>query len=120
MTDWASSLWDGVTDFGASVVETASEGFKTASEYATGAFDWMNDYPTAANVLGGVAVGMGQAYLANRRAEDDRNFQREMYERSRADSMITPAEVSNYDSYAEGLSRGLISDGMISGTRRRG
>lgn len=118
MSDWASALWDGATDLGTNIAETAAEGFKTASGYATGAFDWMNRNPAAANVLGGVAVGMGQAYLANQRAADDREFQREMYERSREDSMITPADVSNYGSYAEGLSRGLISDGMISGSRR--
>lgn len=86
-----------------------------AADYAVDAFDWLDSNPSAANVLGGVAAGIGQYYTQKEVAEDDRDFQMEMYKRKYQDSRINPGEIGDYGSHMNTLSNGLISNGMIAG-----
>lgn len=94
---------------------TAGNWLSSVGDYAVDAFSWLDQNPSAANILGGVAAGVGQAYLQNEQAEDDRAFQQQMYERRRRDSMATPGEVGDYGSYTNSLTKGLLSNGKISG-----
>ncbi len=92
------SWWDGVTD------------------YATEAFTWIGDNPEAANLIGGVAAGAAQGYMADQQAKDQRAFEREMYERKREDRFSKPGQINGYDSHRNTISgKGLISNGMITG-----
>jgi len=93
----SSSLWDGVTNF------------------ATDAFTWINDNPTAANMIGGVALGAAQGYMQDKQAKDQRAFEREMYDKKREDRYAKPGEIGNYGSHRNAIagSKGLISGGMI-------
>ncbi|MDR5867920.1 hypothetical protein [Halomonas koreensis] len=103
--DWMSSVGDAV-----------SGGFDTVAGFATDAFNWLSENPEAANMLGGIAAGVGQAYLQNEQAKDQRAFARDMYERKRRDRMAKPGEVNGYGSHLNTLAgKGLISSGMISG-----
>lgn len=94
----SGGFWDGVTN------------------YATEAFNWIGDNPEAANLIGGVAAGVGQAYMANEQAKDQRAFERDMYQRKREDQMVKPGSVEGYGSHMNTLAgKGLISNGMITG-----
>ncbi|WP_043530481.1 hypothetical protein [Litchfieldella xinjiangensis] len=92
-----------------------STGWDTVSGFATDAFNWIGENPEAANMLGGIAVGAGQAYLQNEQAKGDRAFQREMYDRQRRDRQVKPGEISNYGSHNATMTKGLLSHGMITG-----
>ena len=95
--------------------------FQTAANFAGGAFDWINDNSEAANLLGGVAMGIGQYYSAEQdreqRARDnrlDRELQRELQEERLAAQQIVPGEgPSDYGSYGAGVTQGLLSDGLL-------
>lgn len=88
------SLWDGVSNF------------------ATNAFSWIGENPEAANLIGGVATGIGQAYLQNKRDEKQQEFEREMFDREREARYVQPGEIGDYGSHLS-LTNGLISNGMI-------
>ncbi|GAB2799123.1 hypothetical protein GCM10027040_27720 [Halomonas shantousis] len=87
--------------------------FSSAAKYATTAFDWIGENPEAANLIGGVAVGVGQAYLQNKEAEDQRAFDMQMYKRKREDAYAKPGEIGNYGSHLNTVTNGLISNGLI-------
>ena len=95
--------------------------FSTAANFAGTAFDWIGDNPEASNLLGGVAMGVGQAYTAGKdreqRARDnrlDRQMQRDLQaERLEAQQIVPGEGPSNYGSYGAGITRGLLSDGML-------
>ena len=117
----------GVGDFfmGSGGGSTASAGFFTsAANFAGDAFGWINDNPEAANALGGVAMGLGSAYTAQQdreqRARDnrlDRELQRELQSQRIEAEQIAPGQMSgNYNSYGDGVTRGLISEGMLAST----
>lgn len=89
-------------------------GWDSVSGYATDAFNWIGENPEAANLIGGIAAGVGQAYLQKEQARDQRAFEREMYERKREDRFAKPGEIGDYGSYRNTLTKGLISNGMIS------
>lgn len=94
----SSSLWDGVTNF------------------ATEAFGWIGDNPEAANLIGGVAAGAAQGYMANEQAKDQRAFEERMYERRRRDEMVNPGQLGNYGSHLNTIAgKGLLTNGMITG-----
>ena len=98
-----------------SIGSSISSGWDTVSGYATDAFNWIGENPEAANMIGGIAAGVGQAYLQNEQARDQRAFEREMYDRRRADRMARPGEVNNYESYKNSLTKGLLTNGIVSG-----
>jgi len=95
--------------------------FSSAANFAGTAFDWIGDNPEASNLLGGVAMGVGQAYTAGKdreqRARDnrlDREMQRDLQaERLEAQQIVPGEGPSNYGSYGAGITRGLLSDGML-------
>jgi len=95
--------------------------FSSAANFAGTAFDWIGDNPEASNLLGGVALGVGQAYTAGKdreqRARDnrlDREMQRDLQAERLEAQQIAPGEgPSNYGSYGAGITRGLLSDGML-------
>ncbi|MGQ7248299.1 hypothetical protein ACUN9Y_13310 [Halomonas sp. V046] len=114
------SWFDGISS-------AVSAGFKTASKYATPAFDWLGDNPEAANLIGGIATGVGQAYLAGEQADRERErqrdewaFKQEMYNREREDRFARPGEVTGYDTHVNSLTDGLITRGQVSGGLRNG
>jgi len=84
--------------------------FASAANFAGSAFDWIEDYPNSANLLGGVAMGVGSAYSAAK----DREMQRELQRERLAAEQVVPGEMpGGYGDYREGVTRGLISDGLI-------
>lgn len=97
--------------------------FSEAANFAGKAFSWLGDpeNATATNLLGGVAMGVGQAYTAGKdreqRARDnrlDREMQRDLQaERLEAQQIVPGEGPSNYGSYGAGITRGLLSDGML-------
>lgn len=90
------SWWDGVTNF------------------ATDAFNWIGDNPEAANMIGGVAAGAAQGYMANEQAKDQRAFEEEMYKRRRRDEMVNPGQIGNYGSHLDTIAgKGLLTSGLI-------
>lgn len=94
----SSNWWDGVTNF------------------ATDAFDWIGDNPEAANLIGGVAAGVGSAYLQGEQAKDRRAFEERMYERRRRDQMVNPGQVGQYGSHLSTIAgKGLLTSGVITG-----
>lgn len=98
-----------------SIGSALDTGWGAVSGFATDAFNWIGDHPEAANLLGGIAAGVGSAYLQSEQAEDQRVFEREMYERRRQDRFAKPGEIGDYGSYRNTITRGLLSDGMITG-----
>lgn len=95
--DW----WNGVTDF------------------ATNAFDWVGENPEAANLIGGVAMGAAQGYMQNKQADDQRAFEREMWDKKREARYAKPGDVNGYDSHRNMIAgKGLISNGMIAGEEK--
>ncbi|GAA0586764.1 hypothetical protein ACFQH5_20185 [Halomonas salifodinae] len=116
----AFGLLGGVTDAAVSAANSVASGsgggwFQDIGKYATKAFDWLEQNPNTANVLGGVAAGIGTAYLQSKAREDEQDFEREMYGRRRRDEMINPGEIDSYGTHINSLSRGLLSHGMITG-----
>ena len=114
------SWFDGVSS-------ALSAGFDTASQYANNAFDWLGDNPEAANLIGGIATGVGQAYLAEKQADREQELQRDewafrqdMYEREREDRFARPGEVVDYDSHVNSLTDGLVTNGQVAGGLRNG
>jgi len=92
----------------------AGDLFSGAARYAGSAFNWMGDNPEAANALGGIAVGAGQGYIESRNARKDRELERELQrERLEAEKIAPGSMGDNYGSYGAGVTRGLISDGML-------
>jgi len=105
--------------------EWAANAWETASSYATNAFEWTKKYPEATNVLGGVAAGIGQAYVANQQIEAqkeearrNRVFEREMYDKEKKDRQIKPGSIDGYGSHVNNLTKGLITNGMITDDER--
>ncbi|GEK48428.1 hypothetical protein HPA02_27110 [Bisbaumannia pacifica] len=98
-----AGFWDGVTNF------------------ATEAFNWIGDNPEAANLIGGVAMGVGQAYLQGEQAKSQQAFEREMYDRRRRDEMATPGQINGYSSHLNRIAgKGLLTSGMITGDQEDG
>lgn len=148
ITDWASGAADTVGNFftggggqaaanageamaqsqlggGGGALGVAGDLFSGAASFAGNAFDWMGKYPEAANLLGGVAMGVGQYYSAEQdreqRARDnrlDRELQRELADERIAAQQIVPGEFgSGYGSYRGSVTQGLISNGMLASDR---
>jgi len=130
LVDIGSSAVSGVGDFffGSSDPGIGPPGsdvgggfFSDAANFAGKAFNWVGDNPEASNLLGGVAMGVGQAYTAGQdreqRARDnrlDRQMQRDLQaERLQAQQIVPGEGPSNYGSYGAGITRGLLSDGML-------
>lgn len=108
--DWLSNIDTG------SIASAAGNIWDGVSDFATDAFTWIGDNPEAANLIGGVALGAAQGYMADRQARDQRAFEREMYDRRREDRMVKPGEVNNYGSHLNTIAgKGLLSSGMITG-----
>jgi hypothetical protein len=116
---------DGSFATSTSVPEISRSGgfFSEAANFAGEAFSWLGDpeNATATNLLGGVALGVGQAYTAGKdreqRARDnrlDRQMQRDLQAERLQAQQIAPGEgPSNYGSYGAGITRGLLSNGML-------
>lgn len=115
------SLWGAAVDFGSKALDVGGKVFSGAASFAGDAFNWLNDNPAAANLVGGVASGVGQAYIAAedreqaaRDARLDRELQRELQaERLRAQQIAPGDGPANYGSYGAGVTRGLLSDGLL-------
>lgn len=104
-----SNAVDAAVDAGTS---SATGGlWDTVGDYATTAFDWLNDNPEAASVLGGVATGVGSYYAQ----QDEQDWSEKMYRRKREDRMINPGTIDNYGSYVGDGKKGLLTNGMIAG-----
>lgn len=120
---WTSSIDTGavVDAVSSSSSSWASTAWDTASKFATDAFDWMEKNPEATNALGGVASGLGSAYMANKEIEaqkeearKNRAFEREMYDKRKEDRQVKPGSIQGYGSHVNNISKGLITNGMIS------
>lgn len=98
-----------------SIGSAVSSGWDTAAKYATNAFSWLGENPEAANMLGGIAAGVGSAYLQNEQAKEQRVFEREMYDRRKRDRQVRPGEINDYGSHGATMTKGLLSHGMITG-----
>lgn len=117
---WMNSVANGAQGFMDSIDTTASSTgglFETAAKYATDAFDWLNDNPAAANVLGGLATGAASYYAAEQAQESRFDFERDLYREKRRDQMINPGTIDNYGSHVGSAKKGLLSNGMIAGGR---
>ena len=91
-------------------------GWGKAAGYATKAFNWMGDNPEITNVLGGIAMGAASGYMQNQQAEEQRVFDREMYDKRNEDRYAKPGEIGNYGNYGDTIAgKGNITDGMITG-----
>lgn len=96
-------MWDTVRDFA-----------KSALDFPSNAFGWLGDNPEVANTLGGIAVGAGQGYIESRNARKDRELQRELQRARLEAEKIAPGTIGgSYGNYGSGVTRGLISDGML-------
>jgi hypothetical protein len=106
---------------GGGALDFVGDMFGGAAKFAGGAFDWMGDNPEAANLLGGVALGVGQYYNAEKDREQavrenrkDRELQRELAAQRIEAQQIAPGEgPSNYGSYSSSVTQGLLSDGLL-------
>ena len=148
---WYDAVVDPVVDVGSSVVdfvtggggETASNAgetmaqaqlgnggggnfFSSAASFAGDAFSWISDpeHAGAANLLGGIAAGVGQYYEAERAREQtvrenrkDRELERELANQEIQSRQIVPGTVNNYGSYRDHITNGLISNGLIAPAR---
>lgn len=95
----------------------AADAFSSAANFAGDAFNWIGDNHEAANVIGGVAMGVGSAYSASKDRQMQRDLQRERLEAEK----IAPGEVgSGYGSYRNNVTQGLISNGMLANDRGNG
>lgn len=137
VTDFASDAVGAVGDFfggGGQAVSNAGEAmaqsqlgnnggsgfFSTAADFAGNAFGWINDNPDAANLLGGVAMGVGQYYNAEQDREQqvrenrkDRQLRRDLAAQEIEAAQITPGNMGNTGSYVDNVTQGLISNGML-------
>ena len=96
-----SSIWNGVSNF------------------ATNAFSWIGDNPEAANLIGGVALGAAQGYMADKTARDERVFKEKQWDKEREARYAKPGEIQDYDSHVNQIADGgLIANGMISGRKK--
>ncbi|MEX0385877.1 hypothetical protein [Spiribacter onubensis] len=95
--------------------------FQKASGYATGAFGWLGDPQNAqaANILGGIALGAGQYYSAEKDREAaaeqgrlDRELRRELLATELESQKIAPGE-RQVGGYVDNISNGLISNGIL-------
>jgi len=89
--------------------------FSSAANVAGNAFRWVGDNPDAANLIGGVAMGIG----AQRSAQKDRDLQRELQRERLEAQKIVPGELSNYGSYNDSLTQGILSRGMIANDQEK-
>jgi len=116
-------MWNAVSSFASSALDVGGDLFSSAADVAGSAFGWLSseENAAAANLLGGVAMGVGQSYTASQdreqRARDnrlDRQMQRDLQaERLEAQQIVPGEGPSNYGSYGAGVTRGLLSDGML-------
>ncbi|WP_277810695.1 hypothetical protein [Chromohalobacter canadensis] len=98
-----------------SAAEATSGLFDSVATYTTNAFDWLDNNPTAANVIGGLASGAA-SYYADQQAQEARfDFERDMYERQREDQMVNPGTIEGYGSHVGQAKKGLLTNGMIAG-----
>lgn len=111
------SWYDAIGTATSAAAESSSGWFDSIGNFATDAFGWIQDNPEAAKMIGGVAMGVGQGYMQMKQAEDQREFEMDMYKRQREDSFAKPGEISaeDYNNYGANISSGLISNGMITG-----
>lgn len=112
--DWLSNVASGAGGFMDSI-DTSGGGFwDGVLDFGTTAFNWLGENPEAANLIGGVAMGMGQAYMQGRQAKGQRAFEREMHERRRQDRQVKPGEIGHYGSHRSAIAgKGLLTSGMI-------
>ncbi|MHB0775432.1 hypothetical protein [Halomonas sp. WWR20] len=95
--------------------ESAGGLFESAASYATDAFDWLNENPAAANVIGGLATGVASYYATQNEQNSRFDFERDLYEQKRRDQMINPGTIENYGTHVGTAKKGLLSNGMIAG-----
>lgn len=114
------SLLDGINsalDSGAveAAVDVGSDSswWETGIEYANTAFNWMNDYPEATNLLAGVAGGVGQYLTSQQQLEQQQKFAEEQWRREREARRINPGEIKGYGSHVATAKGGLLTNGMI-------
>ncbi|MBH8578798.1 hypothetical protein [Bisbaumannia pacifica] len=120
--DWTSAV-DAIGSAAGTVANSASSGglWDGVTNFATDAFNWIGDNPEAANLIGGVAMGVGQAYLQGEQAKSQQAFEREMYDRRRRDEMATPGQINGYSSHLNRIAgKGLLTSGMITGDQEDG
>jgi len=108
--DW-SSIGTAASDAATATADAAGGLFDTLGDYTTTAFDWINDNPEAANVIGGVMSGIGSYYAQ----KDQQAWKEKMYRRQRADQMANPGTIENYGSYVGTAKKGLLTNGQIAG-----
>ena len=115
--DWTSAVNAAGSVAGSAASSAADSGlWGGVTKFATDAFNWIGDNPEAANLIGGVAMGAAQGYMQQQQADDQRAFEREMYDRKRRDRMAKPGEINNYGSYRNTIAgRGLLTNGAIAG-----
>ena len=98
------------------LIDIAGTMFSGASDFAGSAFGWIKDNPTSANLIGGVALGLGSAYSAAKDREMQRELQRE---RIAADQIRVSDDTGAY-AYNGKIGNGLITNGMIAAPRVNG
>jgi len=128
-------MWGAVTDFASSAVDTVSnvvsggggDFFSSAASFAGDAFNWVNDNSEAANLLGGVAMGVGQYYNAEQDREQrvrenrkDRQLRRDLANQEIQAAQITPGNMGNTGGYVDNVTQGLISNGMLASKQQNG
>jgi len=142
--DFGGDIVDGATSFfsggGGSAAANAGEAmaqsqlgnsgggfFSTAADFAGNAFGWINESPGAANLLGGVAMGVGQYYNAEQDREQrvrenrkDRQLRRDLANQEIQAAQITPGNMGNTGGYVDNVTQGLISNGMLASKQQNG
>ncbi|MFI8748776.1 hypothetical protein ACIGG6_02050 [Vreelandella lionensis] len=93
----------------------SSNWWDTGIEYATKAFNWMEDHPTTTNLLAGVAGGVGQYLMSKEQLAQQERFAREQWERERAARRIKPGSMDGYGSHVATAKGGLLTNGLIIG-----
>lgn len=115
MADFLSNIDLSATADGVANAASSGNWWDTGIEYATNAFDWMEKYPAATNVLAGVVGGVGQYYMGQQQLKEQQRFEREMMDRRREERQVKPAGIPGYGSHVATAKGGLLTNGMIIG-----
>ena len=125
VTDIGSTVMDVGSDVASTAVDLGGQAFSAASGYAGEAFTYINDHPEVANVLGGIAAGVGEYYNAEQQREQtvrenrkDRQLRRDLANQKIDAAQIAPGNINDYGSYRGNVTNGLISNGMVANNRR--
>lgn len=94
---------------------SSSNWWDTGIEYATKAFNWMEENPTTTNLLAGVAGGVGQYMMGKEQLAQQERFARDQWERERAARRIKPGSMEGYGSHVASAKGGLLTNGLIVG-----